>query len=156
VNGSHALMIFWFTGQPGSGKSTLARALGTALQARGYQVASLDGDELRRQTRNTDYSDAGRSLNVRTGQRRAAELAAGGFVVVAAFVSPHRTLREEFKANHEVVEIYVHTTKATSKDVFRVPHYEPPLARYIDLDTALLTVDQCVQAVLDAFPQRKS
>lgn len=149
-------MIFWFTGQPGSGKSTLANALETALRVRDYQVAKLEGEELRRQTGNTDFSDAGRMLNVRNGQRRAAELAASGFVVLAAFVSPHRTLREEFKASHEVLEIYVHTAKATTKDAFRVPCYEPPLARYVDLDTSAQTVEQCVETILAAFRRRES
>src|SRR5438552_612738 len=133
-------MIIWFTGQPGAGKSTLAKAMGSALRTRGYRVAAIDGEALRRQTGNEDYSDAGRILNVRSGQQRAAELAANGFVVVASFVSPHRELREEFKRSHDVVEIYVHTSKTTAKTAFRVPYYEPPLANYLDVDTSSQTV----------------
>jgi hypothetical protein len=83
-------MIIWFTGQPGAGKSTLANALGSARQTLGYRVAAIDGEAVRRQTGNDDYSDAGRILNVRRGQQRAAELAANGLVVMASFVSPHR------------------------------------------------------------------
>jgi adenylylsulfate kinase-like enzyme len=142
-------MIFWLTGQPGSGKSTLAKALESALQAQGHQVAHLDGDELRKATGNRDYSDSGRILNVRTAQRLAAQLAADGMVVVAAFVSPHRWLREEFKQRHDVIEIYLHTTRATNKAAFFVPVYEPPTSHFIDIDTSLLTVEQCVRKIVD-------
>lgn len=144
-------MIFWFTGQPGSGKSTLGKALGAALKAKGYQVAELDGDEFRCETGNTDYSPTGREMNVRNGQRRAAELTAQGFNVVAAFVSPHRALREEFKQSHAVLEIYVHSSRPSAKDRFRVPYYEPPLTGYFDIDTSSQSVEQSIELILESF-----
>ena len=149
-------MIIWLTGQPGSGKSTVAKRLEEALIACGHRVALIDGEDLRRETGNQDYSDAGRIKNVRAGQMRAAELAAEGAVVLASFVSPHRRLREEFKQGRPVVEAYLHTEKTTPKNAFHARNYEPPLSNYIDLDTSFLTVDQCAEAILDAALGRKT
>lgn len=149
-------MIIWFTGQPGSGKSTLAKAVAKTLRDCARRVVELDGEELRRQTGNTDYSDAGRILNVRTAQRRAVELAAGGFIVVASFVSPHRWLREELKARDLVLEVYLHTRRVSNRDHFHVPSYEPPLANYLSLDTLALTVEQCVESIVTALRQAES
>ncbi len=149
-------MIIWFTGQPGAGKSTLAGALQAALRAHGHRVEAIDGEELRRQTGNDDYSDAGRILNVRNAQRRATELAADGSAVIASFVSPHRSLREELKKNQDVLEIYVHTSKANPKDIYRVPYYEPPTSGYLDLDTSAHTVEQCVAKIMVALSHREA
>lgn len=149
-------MIIWFTGQPGSGKSTLARAVATALRGNGLKVAELDGEEFRRQTGNNDYSDAGRIRNVRGAQERAGELVAGGFTVVASFVSPHRSLREDFKAKQNVLEFYVHTSCITGKEEFHVLNYEPPLRDYLSLDTSTLTIDQCVALILKLCAQSQT
>ena len=102
-------MIYWFTGQPGAGKTTLALALKTELAARGHVTVHLDGDLLRIVTANQDFSMAGRMKNIRAAQALAAKLHEDGAWVVAAFVSPFRGLREEFKKRPEVLEIYVHT-----------------------------------------------
>src|SRR6185503_10704683 len=121
-------MIYWFTGQPGAGKSTLAAALKAVLQKRGLSVVHFDGEEIREITGNDDYSETGRVMNIRTGQRLAAKLDAEGISVVASFVSPYRAMREEFKKNLKVVEIYVHTTAIRGREKYFVPDYEPPLA----------------------------
>ena len=44
----HAGAVLWFTGLPGSGKSTLAMALERRLFDVGWQVYTLDGDNVRR------------------------------------------------------------------------------------------------------------
>ena len=40
-------LIFWFTGLSGSGKTTIAGATKTLLEAKGYSVLILDGDDIR-------------------------------------------------------------------------------------------------------------
>jgi adenylyl-sulfate kinase len=40
--------VFWFTGLSGSGKSTVASAVKSLLDAEGYSVLILDGDDVRR------------------------------------------------------------------------------------------------------------
>lgn len=145
-------MIYWFTGQPGSGKSTLAAALTVALRTRGCKVVHLDGEELREITGNKDFSETGRVLNVRIGQRLAKKLDADGIVVVASFVSPHRWLREEFKKNRDVIEIYVHTTRPTDREAYFVKGYEPPVSDFVDIDTTSASVEECLQRIIAASP----
>jgi adenylylsulfate kinase-like enzyme len=146
-------MIYWFTGQPGAGKTTLALALKKELAARGHVTVHLDGDLLRIVTANQDFSTAGRMKNIRAAQALAAKIHEDGAWVVAAFVSPFRALREEFKRRAEVLEIYVHTTEKRGREKFFVEAYEPPLENFLDIDTTKAGVDGCVQRILAAKKQ---
>src|SRR6516162_5904515 len=98
-------MIYWFTGQPGSGKTTLSLALQKKLRERGRVTVNLDGDVLRLITANQDFSTEGRMKNIRAAQMLAAKIHEDGAWVTAAFVSPFRALREEFKLSAEVLEV---------------------------------------------------
>ena len=146
-------MIYWFTGQPGAGKSTLAAALKSALKARKQSVVHLDGEELRDITGNTDYGETGRIANIRSGQKLAAKLETEGIAVIASFVSPYRALREELKAKHRVVEIYVHTTAIRGREKYHAKTYEPPLSNFVDIDTTNATIEDCVGKILTAAGQ---
>jgi adenylylsulfate kinase-like enzyme len=143
-------MIYWFTGQPGAGKTTLAVALQKELRRRGHAVIYLDGDSFRLITLNQDYSADGRMKNIRSAQLLAARLHDDGVWVVAAFVSPFRALREEFKKCRQVVEIFVHTTKPRGRENFFAANYEPPLEDFVDIDTTSADVDACVEKILAA------
>ena len=147
-------MIYWFTGQPGAGKTTLAAALKSALQKQGYPVVHLDGEFLRELMGNRDFSEAGRIRNITVAQQLAAKLHADGIVTVASFVSPYRGIREEFKRNGNVVEIYVHTTEIRGKEAYFVADFEPPREHFLDIDTTQVSVETCVQKILLArsFP----
>jgi adenylylsulfate kinase-like enzyme len=141
-------MIYWFTGQPGAGKTTLAVALIKELKLRGRPAVHLDGDILRAVTDNHDFSTAGRMKNVKAAQALAAKVHSEDVWVVAAFVSPFRQLREEFKQRGDVREIYVHTTATRGREGYFVKDYEPPLKDFIDIDTTSATVEECVKKVL--------
>jgi adenylylsulfate kinase-like enzyme len=143
-------MIYWFTGQPGAGKTTLALALQKELRRRGHVTVHLDGDLLRIVTANQDFSTAGRMKNIRAAQALAAKIHADGAWIVAAFVSPFRALREEFKQRPEVREIYVHTMEKRGREKFFAEAYEPPLENFLDIDTTGADVDECVQRILAA------
>jgi adenylylsulfate kinase len=145
-------MIYWFTGQPGSGKTTLATALKSALQKSGRPVVHLDGEFLREVTDNRDFSKAGRIRNIKAGQQLAAKLHADGILVVASFVSPYRTLREEFKRKGDVVEIYVHTTEVRGREPHFVADFEPPERDFVDIDTTHDPVEACIRKILQARP----
>lgn len=145
-------MTYWFTGQPGSGKSTLAAALKGRIQARGHAVVHLDGEEMRDITGNTDYGASGRIANIKAGQRLAAKLAGEGIIVVASFVSPYRALREEFKKDSKVIEIYVHTSAIRGREKYFVKDYEPPLENFVDMDTTSSSVEACVDKIAAISP----
>lgn len=149
-------MIYWFTGQPGAGKTTLASALKNALKARGHAVVHFDGDILRAITSNNDFSSEGRVKNITIAQRLTAKIHGDGIFVVASFVSPFRALREEFKKQNEVVEIYVHTTKQRGREKHFVKDYEPPLENFVDVDTTNAGVKECIRKILAAKPLRKT
>lgn len=143
-------MIYWFTGQPGAGKTTLALALQKELRRLGHVTVHLDGDLLRIVTANQDFSPAGRMKNIRAAQALAAKIHDDGAWVVAAFVSPFRALREEFKQRPEVLEIYVHTAEARGREKFFAAAYEPPLENFLDIDTTHASVAECAQRILGA------
>ena len=145
-------MIYWFTGQPGSGKTTLAIALKSALQKRGHPVVHLDGEFLRALMNNKDFSKAGRIRNIKAAQQLAAKMQSEGIVVAASFVSPYRSIREEFKRKVQVLEIYVHTTDIRGKEAYFVANFEPPQQDFLDIDTTNVSVESCVQKILQARP----
>jgi adenylylsulfate kinase-like enzyme len=143
-------MIYWFTGQPGAGKTTLALALKKELATQGRVTVHLDGDLLRIVTANQDFSTAGRMKNIRAAQALAAKIHDDGAWVVAAFVSPFRALREEFKRRPEVLEIYVHTAEKRGREQYFAEAYEAPLENFLDLDTTHASVEACVEKILRA------
>ena len=143
-------MIYWFTGQPGAGKTTLALALKKELSARGHVTVHLDGDLLRIVTANQDFSTAGRMKNIPAAQALAAKIHEDGAWGGAAFVSPFRVLREEFKQRPEGLELYVHTSERRGREKFFAEAYEPPLENFLDIDTTKAGVDDCVQRILGA------
>jgi adenylylsulfate kinase-like enzyme len=143
-------MIYWFTGQPGAGKTTLALALQKELRRLGHVTVHLDGDLLRIVTANQDFSTAGRMKNIRAAQALAAKIHEDGAWIVAAFVSPFRVLREEFKQRPDIFEIYVHTAERRGREKFFAETYEPPLENFLDMDTTNVSVDECVRRILAA------
>ncbi len=143
-------MIYWFTGQPGAGKTTLAVALQKELKKRGHPAVHLDGDILRAVTDNQDFSTAGRMKNVKAAQALAAKVHSDDVWVVAAFVSPFRQLREEFKKRGDVVEIYVHTTARRGRENYFVQDYQPPLENFVNVDTTNSSVEECIKKILSA------
>lgn len=145
-------MIYWFTGQPGAGKTTLALALKSALGKQGVPAVHLDGEFLRDLMGNSDFSEAGRIRNIKAAQQLAAKLQSDGIIVVASFVSPYRGLREQFKRKGDVIEIYVHTTEIRGRESHFAADFEPPRQEFVDIDTTNVSVEVCVQKILQERP----
>ena len=133
-------MIYLFTGQPGSGKTTLGKKLQMWLQTdkKNWRksVFHIDGDQLRELFPNTDYSKEGRYKNINKAFDIAKFLDASGNDVVISLVSPYKELREKFKSQCKVQEIYCHTKKIRGKENMFALDYEPPTEFYVDLDTS--------------------
>ena len=133
-------MIYLFTGQPGSGKTTLGKKLQFWLQTdkKNWRksVFHIDGDQLRELFPNTDYSKEGRERNIQKAFDIAKYLDDCGSDVVISLVSPYIELREKFKSECKVQEIYCHTKKIRGREDFCALDYEKPIQFFIDLDTS--------------------
>jgi len=133
-------MIYLFTGQPGSGKTTLGKKLQFWLQTdkKNWRksVFHIDGDQLRELFPNKDYSKEGRERNIQKAFDIAKYLDSNGTDVVISLVSPYRELREQFKLECKVQEIYCHTKKIRGREDKFALDYEKPIQFFIDLDTS--------------------
>jgi adenylylsulfate kinase-like enzyme len=148
------MAIYLFTGQPGSGKTTLGKKLQMWLQTDKANwrksVFHIDGDQLRELFPNTDYSKEGRYKNIQKAFDIAKYLDNAGNDVVISLVSPYRELRERFKSECKVQEVYCHTKKIRGREDKFALDYEPPIEFYVDLDTSDST-DETFKKLLKAL-----
>lgn len=173
--GSKAVTV-WCTGLSGSGKSTVAKALEARLFAEGRAVYRLDGDNLRfGLNKNLGFSKEDRRENI----RRVAEVAKlfnnAGITVVCSLISPMQIDRQrarEIIGDSSFIEVYLSTPLAECEK--RDPHglykkarageipeftgisspYEAPERPEVAIDTALESLDVCVEQI-DAAIRRK-
>jgi adenylylsulfate kinase len=138
--------IYWFTGQPGSGKTTLGLAL-CKNYVNSDEYFFLDGDNLRTITKNFDYTKNGRMLNIKNAQTISSYLYSLNKDVIVAMVSPYRELRENFKKEFSLIEIYLTSTRPT-KASYHTDEYEAPLSNFLHLDTDLLTIPECINQII--------
>lgn len=88
--GSAAAGVIWITGLPASGKSTLAKALIDQLRGRGFEVAAVDSDEVRKViTPSPSYQQGERAIVYRAIAYVADRLSRAGLVAVVA-ATAHR------------------------------------------------------------------
>lgn len=91
--------LIWFTGLSGSGKSTLAFQLEALLHAKGYKTYVLDGDNIRAGiNKDLAFTDADRTENIRRIGEVGKLMLDSGLIVLAAFISPFQSDRDQVKA----------------------------------------------------------
>ena len=107
---NHRSIVLWFTGLSGSGKSTLAHALEEKLFQKGCRTFVLDGDNVRHGLNsNLDFSDTGRSENIRRISEVSKLMLESGLIVMTAFISPINKDRSEARkliSSNDFIEIY--------------------------------------------------
>lgn len=160
--------ILWLTGLSGAGKSTLSAALLPRLVATGRRVEVLDGDVVRTHlSAGLGFSREDRDTNVRRIGWVADLVARHGGIALVAAISPFRSVREELKSTYpRFVEIFIDASveECARRDVKglyakalkgEIPHftgvsdpYEPPLTPDVHLPTAELSVEACVDRIM--------
>lgn len=169
--------LLWFTGLSGSGKSTIANALDVALHQRGYHTFLLDGDNVRHGlNKDLGFSDEDRIENIRRIGEVSKLFTDAGLIVLSAFISPftsdRRMVRNLFPAG-EFVEVFMDTPLATCEErdpkglyekarAGKIKHftgidspYEAPERPEVRLDTSSMSVDDCVDHLIDYLLQRE-
>ncbi|MFL1484437.1 adenylyl-sulfate kinase [Marinobacter sp. LN3S78] len=168
--------LLWFTGLSGSGKSTIANALDVALHHRGYHTFLLDGDNVRHGlNKDLGFSDSDRVENIRRIGEVSKLFTDSGLIVLSAFISPftsdRRMVRNLFPAG-EFIEVFMDTPLATCEErdpkglyqkarAGQIKHftgidspYEAPERAEVCLDTSEMTVDDCVDSLIDYLLER--
>jgi adenylylsulfate kinase-like enzyme len=86
-------MVYWITGRSSSGKTVYAKRLKRQFEEIGQKVLLLDGDEVRDQFDNQEYTDAKRLEHIMRIAGFAAIAEKQGFVVIIALISPKKEWR---------------------------------------------------------------
>jgi len=87
-------MVILVTGRPGAGKTYYARGLAREYSLAGIAAVVVDGDEVRLETDNWDFTDAGRQKHLEKMAKIAAQYENHGIVAIVSAVSPKRKWRD--------------------------------------------------------------
>lgn len=164
------------TGLTGSGKSSVAYALERRLFDAGQACLVLDGQNMRLGiSRDLGFTAEDRSENLRRSAEVAKLMNDAGLICIEAFVAPSEEVRqraaqvigaERFLVVHLSAPVDVcrqrdqrgQYAKADNGEIASFPGvsapYEPPLAPDLVLPTHELSVDQCVDRILDMLRQK--
>lgn len=159
-----------FTGLAGAGKSTTAYALERRLFDLGYAVTVLDGQNMRRGiSRDLGFTVDDRSENLRRTAEVAKLMNDAGLICLAAFLAPQEEVRQKaadvvgrqkFLVVHLDAPLEVCRVRdqeglyaaADAGEIVNFPGvdaaYELPVAPDLVLNTAELSVDECVERVV--------
>lgn len=165
-------MVLWFTGLSGSGKSTLANEVEKRLFAMGKHTMLLDGDNVRHGlNRNLGFKEVDRIENIRRISEVAKLMNDAGLIVLASFISPYESDRQDAKEiiGDGFVEIHVSTPleECEGRDVKglykkarngEIPNftgisspYEIPSNPDIEIDTTIITVGDAADIVINTI-----
>jgi len=167
----------WLTGLPSAGKSTIAHAVAERLAERGRRVQVLDGDEVRPHlSAGLGYTREARDINVSRIGWVARLLAGHDVVVLVPVIAPYAGARQGVRDDHTragvpYAEIFVSTSLevAEQRDVKGLyakarrgelagltgvdDPYERPQTAELEIDTATVSLDRAVDAVLELLDQ---
>ncbi|MCP4443968.1 MAG: adenylyl-sulfate kinase [Myxococcales bacterium] len=167
--------VIWLTGLSGSGKSTLAYALERRLIGLGKLTFALDGDNVRMGLcKDLGFKPEDRNENIRRIGEVASLFAEAGLLVLTSFISPYRADRIAAKATSkgDFIEVYLDVSvdvceKRDPKGLYKKARageianftgvsapYEEPASPDVRVNTDELTVEQCVDKIVDHLRER--
>jgi len=166
--GTNAMTI-WLTGVSGAGKTTLALALASRLREKDVPVEVLDGDEVRAAlSPDLGFTKPERDDHIRRVAWVSRLLTNHGIVVIAATISPYRSIRNwcrEFLTPFVEVFLDCPIAIAEGRDVKGLyararageittftgldDPYEPPDRPEVYLRTDRESLDACVEKVIN-------
>jgi adenylylsulfate kinase len=155
----------------GSGKSTIAAALEKFLLEHAHSIKPLDGDNIRMGlNKDLGFSNEDRKENIRRIAEVAKLFSDTGIITVTSFISPFeedRNIAREIIGEYNFIQVYVKTPlevceRRDPKGLYKKVRkgeiknftgidspYEEPKNPHIVLDTTVLTVEQCVQTIVN-------
>ena len=167
-------VTLWFTGLSGSGKSTIAHATIERMAEYGRNCSLLDGDEIRTHlSKGLGFSKEDRDTNIQRVGYVAGMVTLHSGTTLCSVISPYRSIRDEARkmSKGNFVEVYCDTpievceqrdvkgmySKARAAVASGKPMgftgvdnpYEPPLNPEVTLDTSKLSVQQCVNSIIE-------
>lgn len=167
----HPGSIVWLTGLSGSGKSTIAAELERRLFLMGRQVYWLDGDNLRTGLgSDLGFSAEDRSENIRRAGEVAKLFVDAGMVCIVSLISPmasDRSRAKESAPTGRFLEVFVNAPvevceKRDPKGLYARARsgklqqftgvsapYEAPESPDIELRTDKMSVDACVNLIIE-------
>lgn len=86
-------MVYWITGKSSSGKTVYSKRLKRQLEELGGKVLLLDGDVVRDQFNDKEYTDEGRLEHIMKIASFASIAEKQGFIVIIALLSPKKEWR---------------------------------------------------------------
>jgi len=147
-------MIIVLFGQPNAGKSTLAMG----IEKRFLYTHNIDGDEFRLIFKNTDYSVQGRINNLKKAVDCGYYVLATGMCVnlVYSMVFPYKEARDYLRVlMPDAVFVYLHYSNPRGREKNHVYDFEIPTEKEaLHLNTDQLTIDQCLQKIVQAVAQK--
>jgi adenylyl-sulfate kinase len=165
--------VLWLTGLSGAGKSTLAYALEARLYHLGRRCIVLDGDSLREGLcADLGFTSENRHENLRRAAEVAKLFAESGLICIAAFISPtclDRAMIRDVVGPGDFSEVYLNCSLQVCeardvKGLYRRARageitdftgitslYEPPQQPTLTLMTASLSIEDCVQQLLECL-----
>ena len=166
--------VIWFTGLPSSGKTTIANALTKKLLKRAYTLERLYGDKVRQLFPDEGFSKLERDSHIKRVGLLSSILEKNKVIVVASFVSPYIEARDFVRGIcQNFIEVYINTPaniceKYDKKGLYKRAKsgliknftgvndpYQEPKDPEITLSIESLSLDDCVNRVLDYLKQNK-
>uniref|UniRef100_A0A672L838 Bifunctional 3'-phosphoadenosine 5'-phosphosulfate synthase 2-like n=1 Tax=Sinocyclocheilus grahami TaxID=75366 RepID=A0A672L838_SINGR len=168
----------WLTGLSGAGKTTIGFAVEEYLVSHAIPCYSLDGDNIRHGlNKNLGFTATDREENIRRIAEVARLFADAGLVCITSFISPFTKDRNDARKIHEIAglpffEVFVNAPLEVceSRDVKGLykkarageikgftgidSDYEKPEAPELVLKTGELTVNDCIQELVDLLKEQ--